>query len=68
MWNKLSVFWCKHMHSQAMWPIHGRYICPTCLREYRVGWEHMRKTVDTPVAMEPPKTASAASHDSFVTM
>jgi hypothetical protein len=22
-----------------MWPIHGRYICPDCMREYRVTWE-----------------------------
>lgn len=26
------------MHSKAMWPIHGRYICPDCLREYPVEW------------------------------
>jgi hypothetical protein len=22
-----------------MWPIHGRYICPDCHREYPVSWE-----------------------------
>jgi hypothetical protein len=22
-----------------MWPIHGKYICPTCLQEYPVAWE-----------------------------
>jgi len=22
-----------------MWPIHGKYICPQCLREYPVAWE-----------------------------
>jgi hypothetical protein len=27
------------MHSKAMWPIHGRYICPDCHREYPVAWE-----------------------------
>jgi hypothetical protein len=27
------------MHSKAMWPIHGRYICPDCHREYPVSWE-----------------------------
>jgi hypothetical protein len=27
------------MHSKAMWPIHGHYICPQCLREHQVPWE-----------------------------
>ena len=27
------------MHTQVMWPIHGRYICPQCLREYPLAWE-----------------------------
>jgi len=39
MLNRISEFWCKRMHTQAMWPIHGKYICPQCLREHRVKWE-----------------------------
>ena len=39
MMNWISQLWCKKMHSQAMWPIHGKYICPQCLREYPVAWE-----------------------------
>ena len=39
MLNWFSKFWCRNMHTQAMWPIHGRYICPQCLREYPVAWE-----------------------------
>jgi hypothetical protein len=35
----MSQWWCKKMHSKAMWPIHGRYICPDCHREYPVSWE-----------------------------
>lgn len=31
--------WCKSMHSQVMWPMHGKYICPRCLREFPVAWE-----------------------------
>lgn len=38
MWERISIFWCKSMHSKAMWPIHGKYICPDCLREYPVAW------------------------------
>jgi hypothetical protein len=39
MWNYLSELWCKKMHNHAMWPIHGRYVCQDCLREYPVAWE-----------------------------
>ena len=39
MRNWISELWCKKMHSRAMWPIHGRYICRECLREYPVAWE-----------------------------
>jgi transposase-like protein len=38
MWNWFLKYWCKTMHSQAMWPIHGRYLCSQCLREYPVEW------------------------------
>jgi hypothetical protein len=27
------------MHTKAMWPIHGKYICLRCQREYVVDWE-----------------------------
>jgi hypothetical protein len=39
MMNWIRTTWCKSMHDQAMWPIHGRYVCTTCLREYPVEWE-----------------------------
>ena len=39
MWDRIAEVWCKSMHSKAMWPIHGKYICPDCLREYPVVWE-----------------------------
>jgi hypothetical protein len=39
MWNYFSELWCRKMHTRAMWPIHGRYVCQECLREYPVAWE-----------------------------
>lgn len=39
MRNWIAELWCKKMHNRAMWPIHGRYICQDCLREYPVEWE-----------------------------
>lgn len=38
-WNQISEWWCRTMHSKAMWPIHGRYVCPDCGRQYPVAWE-----------------------------
>jgi hypothetical protein len=26
------------MHSKAMWPMHGKYTCPDCFREFPVEW------------------------------
>lgn len=54
MWDRLSELWCKSMHSKAMWPIHGKYVCPTCLREYPVIWEEIPH--GTEIA-EPPNNA-----------
>jgi hypothetical protein len=36
--DRLSQMWCESMHPTPMWPIHGRYQCPQCLRTYDVGW------------------------------
>jgi hypothetical protein len=45
----ISGTWCKTMHRQAMWPIHGRYLCPRCLYEHTVSWEQagISTTVET---------------------
>lgn len=67
MWNKLSIFWCKHMHTQAMWPIHGRYVCPKCFREYRVAWESSGKIPAVPEAIL-TQSQTATPPDNFVTM
>ena len=42
------------MHSKAMWPMHGKYVCPDCLREYPVMWE------DTPRPAPPTRARSEA--------
>lgn len=38
IWSEISKWWCQNMHSKAMWPIHGRYICRVCRREYPITW------------------------------
>ena len=38
-WSRLARFWCHFMHPAPMWPMKGRYQCPTCLRTYPVPWE-----------------------------
>jgi hypothetical protein len=40
MLNWISGAWCKTMHRrEAMWPIHGRYLCPKCLHVFEVKWQ-----------------------------
>jgi hypothetical protein len=39
MFNRIADMWCRKMHREAMWPIHGKYVCRRCGREYPVEWE-----------------------------
>jgi hypothetical protein len=39
MWNRIADLWCRKMHTDAMWPIHGKYVCKRCMREHPVEWE-----------------------------
>jgi hypothetical protein len=50
MLEGVSRWWCKRMHSKAMWPIHGKYICRVCLREYPISWvaDELEATGDGP--------------------
>ena len=38
LWRGLTQAWCRLMHPDPMWPCHGYYRRPTCLREYPVSW------------------------------
>ncbi len=35
-------FWCRLMHNEVTWPVHGRYRCQRCHREYPVPWTTKR--------------------------
>ena len=37
--NRIETIWCEQMHSNVMWPIHGKYRCGKCMREYAVPFE-----------------------------
>ena len=37
--NWIMDLWCRMFHHNTMWPMHGKYICPDCLREFPCGWE-----------------------------
>ena len=43
--------WCKLMHGDPMWPIHGYYLCRECLRQYPVQWESPVEPASIPVQM-----------------
>jgi len=36
---RIADLWCRLMHTEPMWPLHGQYECRTCGRRYRVCWE-----------------------------
>ncbi len=38
-WSWLNRAWCNVAHPTPLWPIHGKYQCPSCFRVYQVGWE-----------------------------
>jgi hypothetical protein len=37
--NRVEQIWCEQMHSAILWPIHGKYRCARCLREYPATFE-----------------------------
>lgn len=41
--DKIATVWCRLTHRSAMWPIHGRYHCRTCMRQFPVPWEEASK-------------------------
>lgn len=46
----IGNLWCRQMHSRSLWPIHGKVICATCLREHACGWELPRADPSRPAA------------------
>ena len=32
--SRLGAFWCSLAHESVMWPVHGRYECRACGRQY----------------------------------
>ena len=40
--NRIRGLWCETMHDRVLWPIHGKYRCATCQREYAVEFEELR--------------------------
>jgi len=36
---RVGTLWCKLLHNEPMWPIHGYYECRTCGRYFPAGWE-----------------------------
>jgi hypothetical protein len=55
MWDRIADLWCRKMHNEAMWPIHGKYVCKRCFREYPVEWEgHAASAEESAVHTESP--------------
>ena len=39
LWERASITWCGIFRSGTLWPVHGHYRCPACLRIYAVRWQ-----------------------------
>lgn len=39
--ERIETLWCETMHRRTMWPIHGKYRCADCFREYEVPFEQL---------------------------
>jgi hypothetical protein len=61
MWERFLAAWCRKMHNEAMWPMHGKYVCRRCLREHQLGWEDVQELSAQPVRAG--HTAASASMD-----
>jgi hypothetical protein len=58
MWERILAAWCRKMHDETMWPMHGKYVCRKCLREHRLRWEGAPVLAPQPVRAA--RTASAS--------
>ncbi len=63
--SRLGQFWCALMHDDITWPVHGRYRCRTCHREYAVPWEERSpcrrgQLIEIPVSRQPVGAGQAA--------
>ena len=38
MFEAAMRWWCRTMHDDVFHPVHGKYICGRCLREWPVPW------------------------------
>ena len=63
MWERILAAWCRKMHNEAMWPMHGRYICRKCLREHRVVWEGSYREAPLADSHRPASSTASASMD-----
>jgi hypothetical protein len=36
--TRIADLWCRLMHTEPMWPLHGQYECRRCGRRHRVCW------------------------------
>jgi hypothetical protein len=59
MFESALRWWCRQAHNSVLHPMHGKYICAVCLREWPVPWEN--KEVNEHRALKPQRQAGASS-------
>jgi hypothetical protein len=59
--ERIEQIWCENMHTATMWPIHGKYRCGTCLREYRVAFDEVAEMPLSRIHVATPRHSASLS-------
>jgi hypothetical protein len=59
--ERIEQIWCENMHTATMWPIHGKYRCGTCLREYRVAFDEVAEMRLSRIHVATPRHSGSLS-------
>jgi hypothetical protein len=58
MFESALRWWCRQTHNSVLHPMHGKYICGVCLREWPVPWAEKKADEH---GLKPQPQASASS-------
>ena len=57
---RIGIVWCRLMHNEPMWPVHGWYECRTCGRHHRA-WRDEQATPGAPSLRQLNRRANVTS-------
>ena len=67
MFESALRWWCRMAHNNVFHPVHGKYICGVCLREWPVPWGEPNEPKKSAYASLTPQSQPHANSDVVVT-